>query len=46
MDFGFENIMDFAMNIDKLDLAILVRQVMDQNMENKTFLPKCKCTER
>ena len=27
MDFGFENIMDFAMNIDKLDLANMVREV-------------------
>ena len=27
MDFGFENIIDFAMNIDKLILANLVREV-------------------
>ena len=30
MDFGFKNIMNFAMNIDKLVLANLVWEVMDK----------------
>ena len=30
MDFGFEKIMDFTMNIDMLDLANLVGEVMDE----------------
>ena len=34
MVFGFENIMDFAMDIDKLNLANLVGKVMDEIMEN------------
>ena len=33
MDFVFENIMDFAMNIDKLVLANLVGEVMDKIVE-------------
>ena len=33
MVFGFENIMDFAMDIDKLNLANLVGKVMDKIME-------------
>ena len=33
MDFGFKNIMDFAMNIDKLVLANLVWEVMDKIVE-------------
>ena len=39
MDFGFENKMDFAMNIDKLDLANLVGEVMDEIVEFQIFLP-------
>ena len=31
MVFGFENIMDFAMDIDKLNLANLVGKVMGQD---------------
>ena len=42
MVFGFENIMDFAMDIDKLTLANLVGKVMDKIMEYQMFLPKCK----
>ena len=30
MDFGFEKILNFAMNIDMLDLANLVGEVMDE----------------
>ena len=30
MDFGFEKILNFAMNIDMLDLANLVGEVMDK----------------
>ena len=42
MVFGFENIMDFAMEIDKLNLANLVGEVMmDKIMEYQIFLPKC-----
>ena len=37
MDSGFEIIKDFAMNIDKLDLAILVRQVIKKIVEFHTF---------
>ena len=33
MDFGFMNIMNFAMNIDKLVLANLVWEVMDEIVE-------------
>ena len=33
MDFGFENIIDFAMNIDKLILANLVGEVMEEIVE-------------
>ena len=34
MDIGFEKIMDFAIDIDKLNLANLVGKVMDEIMEN------------
>ena len=37
-------IMDLAMNIDNLDLANLVGEVMDKIMEYQNCLPKC--TER
>ena len=40
MDFGFEQIMDFAMNIDKLNLVNLVGKVMYMIMEYQIFLPK------
>ena len=33
MDFDFENIMDFAMDIDKFNLANLEGKVMDKIME-------------
>ena len=33
MDFGFEKILNFAMNIDKLVLANLVWEVMDKIVE-------------
>ena len=33
MDFDFENIMEFAMDIDKLNLANLEGKVMDKIME-------------
>ena len=33
MDFGFENIIDFTMNIDKLNLADLVGERMDEIVE-------------
>ena len=33
MDFGLKNIMDFATNIDKLNLADLVAEVIDKIME-------------
>ena len=42
MDFGFENIMDLAMNIDELDMANLVGKGMDKIMEFKIFLPSEK----
>ena len=38
MDFDFENIIDFAMNIDKLDLANLVAKVMDEIVEFQNYL--------
>jgi len=41
MVFGFEKIMDIALDIDKLNLAKLVGKVVDQIMEYQTFLPKC-----
>ena len=44
MVFGFEKIMDFAMDIDKLNLANLEEKLMDEIMEYQNFLPKC--TER
>ena len=37
-------IMDFTMDIDKLNLLNLVGMVMDEIMEYQIFLPKC--TER
>ena len=37
MVFGFEKIMDFAMDIDKLNLANLVGKVMDKIMEYQIF---------
>ena len=40
MDLGFQKIMDFTMNIDKLDLANLVGKVMYKIMEYQIFLPK------
>ena len=40
MDLGFQKIMDFAMNIDKLNLANLVGKVMYKIMEYQIFLPK------
>ena len=40
--FGFEIILDFAMDIDnKLNLANLVGKVMDEIMECQIFPPKC-----
>ena len=41
MDFGFEKIMDFTMNIDKHNLATLVGKVKDEIMEYQIFVPKC-----
>ena len=38
MDFDFKNIIDFAMNIDKLDLANLVGKVMDEIVEFQNYL--------
>ena len=38
MVLGFENKMDFAMEIDKLNVANLVGEVM---MEYQIFLPRC-----
>ena len=38
MDFGFEIIMGFAMNIDKLDLVNLLGLVMDKIVELQIFL--------
>ena len=35
--YGFEKIMDFAMNIDKLNLANLVGEVMDEIVEFQIF---------
>ena len=37
MGFGFEIIVDFAMDIDKINLANLVGKLMDEIME---YLPK------
>ena len=37
MNIGFEKIMDFAVNIDKLDLANLAGEVMDEIMEFQFF---------
>ena len=42
MDFGFEKIMDFAMDIVNLNLAKMVGKVMDKIMKYQIFLPKCK----
>ena len=42
MVFGTEKIMEFAMDIDKLNLASLVRKVMDKIMEYQMVLPKGK----
>ena len=39
MDSGFENIMDFTMNIAKLDLANLEGEIMDKIAEFQIFLP-------
>ena len=39
MDFDFEKITDFAMNINKLDLANLVEKVMDEIVGSRFFLP-------
>ena len=46
MVFGFQNIMDFAIDIDKLNLANLLGKVMNKIMEYQmpNILPKC--TER
>ena len=41
MVFGFEKIMDFAMDIVNLNLAVLAGQVTDKSMECQIFLPKC-----
>ena len=43
MVFGFEKIMDFAMDIDKLNLAKMVGKVMDKIIDHGVpdFLPKC-----
>ena len=38
MDYGFENRMDFAMYIDRLDLANLVGKVLDKIVEFKIFI--------
>ena len=40
MDFGYEKIMDFAIDIDKPNLANLVGKVMDKIIEYQTFLSK------
>ena len=37
MNFGVENIIDLAMNIDKLNLATLVGEVMDKIVEFQIF---------
>ena len=37
MDFGFEKIMDFAMDIDNLNLANLVGNLMDKTMGMTNF---------
>ena len=37
MVFGFEKLMDFAMDIDKLNLAKMVGKVMDKIMEYQIF---------
>ena len=42
MVFGFENIMDFAMDIDKLNLANLVGKVVDMIMEYQMFCQSVK----
>ena len=41
MVFGFEKIMDFAMDIVKLNLANLVGYVMEEITEYQIFFPKC-----
>ena len=38
MDFGFEIIMGFAMNIDNLDLANFLGLVMDKIVDLQIFL--------
>ena len=38
MNFGVENIIDLAMNIDKLNLATLVGEVMDKIVELKILI--------
>ena len=38
MDFGFNIMIDFTLNIDKLNLANLVGEVMDKIMEFQNFL--------
>ena len=38
MDFDFENIMEFAMDIDKLNLVNLVGKEMDKIMEYQLLL--------
>ena len=37
MDFGFENIIEFTKNIDKLNLANLVGEGMDEIVEFRIF---------
>ena len=46
MVFGFQRIMDFAMDTDNLNMAManFVGKVMDEFMEYQIFSPKC--TER
>ena len=46
MDFDFEKITDFAMNINKLDLANLVGKVMDEIVGSRFFLPSENYTKR
>ena len=41
MNFGFEKIMDFAMDIVKLNLANLVGYVMEEIAEYQIFFLKC-----
>ena len=40
MDFGFEKIVDFVLNIDKVDLENLVRELMDNIMESQICFPR------